>query len=60
MPNKKDPIKYDLLTDSMRITDDGASVLVGNQKFKRTVLPSVATPKAAPSEDALLDELEDE
>lgn len=37
---------YDLLTEApTAVSEDGATLLVGGQVFKRVVLPSVAAPK---------------
>ena len=62
MQKKKKQVKhYEPLKDvPMSVSKDGTKVLIGGQAFVRTVLPSVAVPKAAPIEEALLDELESE
>ena len=58
---KKDVKHYEPLQDlPMSVSKDGKKVSIGGQTFVRTVLPSVAAPKAAPIEEALLDDLENE
>lgn len=49
MQKKKKEVKhYDLLGEKpMAVSNDGSTVSVGGQVFKRVVLPSVATPKKA-------------
>ena len=44
----------------MRTTVDGEWILVGTQKFKRTVLPSVANKREDQETEKLLDELEEQ
>ena len=61
MPKNNKVQKFDPLPSTeMRVSSDGKRVLVGNQQFKRTVLPSAAAAaKPADKEtEALLDELE--
>ena len=55
LPKEKGPITP-LDTRQMKVSPDGSTVTVGSQRFKRTVLPSVA----APQPDAELDVLDEE
>ena len=57
MPAKKDTKTFEPLpTAPMRVSPDGNSVLIGSQRFKRTVLPSVATAKLPEPELDVLDD----
>ncbi len=49
MQNKKKEIKHyePLAHKPMAVSEDGSTLSVGGQVFRRTVLPSVATPKKA-------------
>ena len=55
LPKQKEPITP-LDTKDMKVSPDGTTVTVGSQRFKRTVLPSVAVPKPDPE----LEELEED
>ena len=59
MPNiHKQSNDQPLNTKDMRVVGDGSQILIGGQRFKRTVLKSSATPTKATEEDALLEEIE--
>ena len=64
MAPKKDPKpaapSTPLDTRKMRTTIDGQWILVGTQKFKRTVLPSVAEKREDQETEKLLDELDEQ
>ena len=55
LPKQKEPITP-LDTRQMKVSPDGSTVMVGSQRFKRTVLPSVAVPQPDPE----LEELEED
>ena len=57
MPAKKEAKLFKPLPDApMRVSPDGSSVQIGSQRFKRTVLPSVATAKLPEPELDVLDD----
>lgn len=61
MTKKNEAQKFEPLPNKvMRVSNDGKRVLVGSQTFKRTVLPSAATPSKPTDREteALLDELD--
>jgi len=62
MPKKEIKNYGDALdTNEMQVTPDEQWIVVGNQRFKRTVLPSPMEARAARAEEEeLLQELEEE
>ena len=52
LPKEKEPITP-LDTKQMKVSPDGSVVTVGSQRFKRTVLPSVAVPQPDPELEEL-------
>ena len=52
LPKQKEPITP-LDTKQMKVSPDGETVTIGAQRFKRTVLPSVAVPQPEPELDVL-------
>lgn len=53
---KTEVIITPLDTKQMRVAPDGKSIVIAGQRFKRTVLPSVAVKTPEPELDVLSDE----